>query len=261
MPQLRVAVTGLMITAALLAAGSGSAPSDEPPATPKEPTFEDRILDAAAHYKDWTRVSDQANWAPTMCRAPYPEGAQLSQSKDDGTHGQKLYFLFAKDAKAYQRLAPARDEKGEIKPGLPPSAAGQVLVKESWTHKEVDRASVPRLPDSGQPGHRAYPPEYAFAGDKTYRTDARAGLFVMLKLDPKTPDTDEGWVYATVSPENKVTSVGRVASCMECHVKNTIDRQFGPPWSRRMLTPPAAPRTPAQPGTSPPPAGSAPPSR
>jgi hypothetical protein len=260
MPPLRSAAAGSLVTAFLLAAGSGPAPWREPP-PPHQPTFEDRVLDAAAHYKEWHRVSDQANWAPSKCRAPYPEGAQVSQSTDDATHGQKLYFLFAKDAEAYTRLAAARDDKGLVKLGIPPVAAGQVLVKESWTYKEVDRASVPRLPDSGQPGHRAFPPEYAFAGEKAYRTDARAGLFVMLKLDPTTPGTDEGWVYATVSPRNTVTSIGKVASCMECHVKNTVDRQFGPPWSRPKVTPPAAPRTPVPPATSPPPARTEPPSR
>jgi hypothetical protein len=52
----------------------------------------------------------------------------------------------------------------------------------------------------------------------------------MFKLDPKTPGTDEGWVYGTVSADGKqVTSAGRVESCMRCHQKAPHDRLFGLP--------------------------------
>ena len=46
-------------------------------------------------------------------------------------------------------------------------------------------------------------------------------------LDPKTPGTDDGWVYGTVSADGKtVTSAGRVDSCMRCH-ETRKDRVFG----------------------------------
>ena len=50
-----------------------------------------------------------------------------------------------------------------------------------------------------------------------FRATEPAGLFIMFKLDPATPETDEGWVYATVSTAGQVTSAGRVATCMGCH--------------------------------------------
>ena len=63
----------------------------------------------------------------------------------------------------------------------------------------------------------------------------------MLKFDPKTPNTDNGWVYGTVTPSNetsangttgekgqfKVTSAGKIASCIACHESAEHDRVFG----------------------------------
>ena len=50
----------------------------------------------------------------------------------------------------------------------------------------------------------------------------------MCSSDLKTPDTDEGWVYGTVSADGKtVTSAGRVQSCMNCHQDAPHDRLFG----------------------------------
>ena len=54
----------------------------------------------------------------------------------------------------------------------------------------------------------------------------------MFRLDAATPDTDEGWVYATVSPAGQVTAAGRVASCMGCHETSaTHERLYGVPLS------------------------------
>ncbi|MEX2218125.1 MAG: hypothetical protein WD749_05140 [Phycisphaerales bacterium] len=208
-------------------------PEDAGPGVARAPTFTERALDAAATYKTWMRVSDMANWAPTMCDLPVPAGVQMSQSKDRDTHGRKLYFLFAKDATAYTSLGPPSDDATKA-PAGPIRNVGQVIVKESWTQIEVDPATIPPVPKRAEERRaRSVPPEYIFGPDgKAYRTDTLAGLFVMLKLDPKTPDTDDGWVYATLSPENRVTSVGKITSCMECHVKATHDRQFGLPFAR-----------------------------
>ena len=50
----------------------------------------------------------------------------------------------------------------------------------------------------------------------------------MLKLDPSTPETDEGWVYGTLSADGqRVTAAGRVESCMDCHVDEGRDRMYG----------------------------------
>ena len=72
--------------------------------------------------------------------------------------------------------------------------------------------------------------DYRHARDpqgRIYRAGSKAGLYIMFKTEP-TVDTDEGWVYGTVSNEGtKVTSAGRVASCMSCHLESPHDRIFG----------------------------------
>jgi hypothetical protein len=61
----------------------------------------------------------------------------------------------------------------------------------------------------------------------------QSDLFIMLKLDPNATNTDDGWVYGTVTPDAKtVTSAGKVASCMKCHVDAKTDRLFGLPNGR-----------------------------
>ena len=64
---------------------------------------------------------------------------------------------------------------------------------------------------------------------RAWRAAERGPLFVMLKLEPDTPGTDQGWIYATVEPSGEVTSAGLNASCIECHVDAPRDRQFGLP--------------------------------
>ncbi len=66
--------------------------------------------------------------------------------------------------------------------------------------------------------------------NSAYTLDQKGPLFVMLRKDHSTPGTDQGWVYATLTPDGKtVTSAGRVASCMECHVRAEHGRLFGLP--------------------------------
>ena len=65
-----------------------------------------------------------------------------------------------------------------------------------------------------------------------FRATDPAGLYIMFKLDPSTPETDEGWVYATITPDGQVTSAGRVGSCMGCHETSaTHERLYGVPKS------------------------------
>ena len=69
---------------------------------------------------------------------------------------------------------------------------------------------------------------YVIKDDKVFKAGKQSDLFIMLKLDRKTPNTDDGWVYGTVTPDAKtVTSAGKVASCMKCHVEAKADRLFG----------------------------------
>jgi hypothetical protein len=177
--------------------------------------FEEQVLAIAAEYVSWGRVDDELRWAPGLCRQPLPGVARASASDDPATHGQKLYSLFAKNWANY--------------PDGPHD--GQAVVKQSWKIEAVttpDAAYNPGMfPVPNADGDHFYP--YAKGPDGgLFHASEAAGLFVMFRLDPSTPETDEGWVYATVSPAGQVTSAGRVASCMGCHETSaTHERLYG----------------------------------
>src|SRR5262249_19651071 len=155
---------------------------------------------------------------------------RLSASADSGTHGRKLYAVFAKVA----------DHGSYIVEGKP-SPVGQVIVKESWVPEQVEptlqnaqmarrklQAKVKRDDGTEEVVEREqeYLP-YARKDGKLYRAAKQADLFIMYKMDPATPGTDRGWVYGTVTADGKtVTSAGRVESCMNCHVQAAQDRLF-----------------------------------
>jgi hypothetical protein len=230
----------LLITAAAGCIGMAGLVSADPPQPavsdkPAEGPFHKDLLKVAADYKTWGRVDDEMRWAPTLCRAPAPGRVYQSASMDNATHGQKLYSIFARKRDDYfQHL------KGKT------VAVGQVIVKQSWLPEEVtdpkerpaqryDFHKVIRTPDPNpdpkrsQFAHEAdhfYP--YILKGDRVFKAAKQADLFIMMKLDPKTPATDQGWVYATVTPDGKnVTSAGKIESCMKCHQDAKGDRLFG----------------------------------
>ncbi|MDJ0975062.1 MAG: cytochrome P460 family protein [Planctomycetota bacterium] len=239
------------------------APSDKPadkPAAPKEANdkrFHAALKAAAQVYLGYGRVDDEARWAPFLCRTPRLPRVRMSASADPKTHGRKLYYLFAKQRDAYAGYKPKTTQP-----------VGQVIVKEAWTPEPI-KASKPvaeavkrPMHPFGEPDARMVADEFISDGEQPtrpgekpapkgtkvktetavvtvaekdgtrYRPKARSGIFVMLKLDPKTEGTDGGWVYGTLTPDGQtVTSAGRVASCMGCHAKSdeTRDRMFGLP--------------------------------
>jgi len=202
------------------AGATGAAGGTADAAVDRAPTvFEEQALEIAAEYIAWGRVDDELRWAPFLCRIPYPGIARASQSNDEATHGHKLYSVFAKNHAAY--------------PNGPQD--GQVVVKQSWIPELVPDADGGIPPthfssDSGIDADHFYP--YAKGDGGTYRAATPAGLFIMFRVDRETPDTDEGWVYATVSAAGQVTAAGRVASCMGCHETSaTHERLFGVPLS------------------------------
>jgi len=148
------------------------------------------IPDAALGYRSYGRLDDYPRRAPAACDAPpSPESPGISQSRDPETHGRKLYYLFAKNREAYLRVCDVSQP------------VGQVLVKQSWHPAE---GSTLRRPMTGAPGP----------------------LFLMIKTGD--PDSDEGWTYATATPDGKtITGWGKIASCMECHRQAKHDRLFG----------------------------------
>lgn len=206
----------------LVALLSGQSSNDKNDPKPDNST-EAQLKAAVRDYKSWPRVSDHAHWAPTDCRMPSPEGAQASDSRDDSTHGRKLYYLFAKHAANYERLWESKPEKAS-------APIGQVLVKESFTSVPT---LVPQRLTATQPSDREYPENYAFYRGHWFKTGEFSGLFLMLRLDA-TPDTDGGWIYATTDATGKITDSGRIESCMKCHAEAKYDRQFGLPYAREL---------------------------
>lgn len=202
------------------------------------PSFEADLLRFARQYRAWNRVSDMANWAPTMCVSPTPAGIQASSSWDSLTHGRKLYYLFARLPGEYLGVSwsspPHPDpQSSALMPtdinGYPlTSPVGQVIVKEAWYPLLEEAASG--VPIDAEPGA-------AFLE----RQREQAELFIMAKYDPATPDTDQGWVYAVLSPDGgRVRAFGRIESCMSCHESTGRDRLFGLLYQREPALP--APR-------------------
>jgi hypothetical protein len=187
--------------------------------------FHGRLLAVARSYQGYHLIDPLVRWSPRYCQAPPSEPA-LSRSTDEATHGRKLYFLFAKEV-------PATRSSGYV-PARGPTPAGQAVVKEAWAPEEVADDGSPLRPVSlevevgGHTRRREFLP-YARQGGRLYHAREKAGLFIMLKLDRATRGTDEGWVYGTVTADGRrVTSAGRVGSCMRCHREAPHDRLFGP---------------------------------
>lgn len=172
---------------------------------------EARLIKIADTRHQMTRVSRAAAWAPQLCRAP-PD--VFSKSQDVATHGRKMYYLYAMQADAYLALA------DEVAAPAAETPLGQALVKETWIPTPVEVLT--------EAERRSYTPvigpdlrEYVFREP--------GPVFVMLKAGGDQDWTDDGWVYATLSPDGSTVSAsGRLESCMKCHVEAPHDRLFGP---------------------------------
>lgn len=194
---------------------SPPAPADVSSDTPSV-EFSERLLEIAGEYKSYSPVHLNMNWAPVFCVAPVGRrsAAVMSTSDDKQTHGRKLYYLFA------AQLMPYRDAPRKKNP------IGQAVVKESWTAEEVSPKDFPDSKNVASPQNASFD---ATHNGRHFKAGQRRELFIMFKTDPKTPGTDNGWVYGTVSADgSKVTSAGRITSCMECHREAGDDRLFGP---------------------------------
>lgn len=161
-----------------------------------------RIERVSERYLSLGRVDDIQRWAPFDCRLP-PASRPQSDSADNAPHGRKVYYLYALDRRAYL----AHDD-----------VEAQVIVKESWTPREIPEAHAI---SSGYPAQCV-----ASSPGRCVQPDRFIGLFLMLR-GPVTAQTDEGWTYATVDPNGTVTASGRVAACMRCHARAPHGRLFG----------------------------------
>lgn len=173
------------------------------------------LLEAIAHdYLGWGAVDDMSHWAPFLCRQPLPAGMHPSAAEHAGAHAGKLYRLFASSRRDYERATSDRAAADRAPDGL-------VVVKESFVAEPAQRTDPV---DAHWDYQRS---TYAQRDGQWFRRGAFAGLFVMARLPLATPDTDRGWLYATVSPDGQVTAAGRVASCMGCHERAPHGRLFG----------------------------------
>ena len=174
----------------------------------------ERALAIADEYLRYGRIDDELRWAPYLCRQPMPGVARQSASTDQGTHGHKLYSVFAKDHAGYPSA----------------SEVGQVIVKQSWTAELLEEGAMKPGPLERAGLEREdhfYP--YATKDGRTFRATEPAGLFLMYRVERGSPDSDEGWIYATVSTDRRVTASGRIESCMGCHEAAPHGRLFGVP--------------------------------
>ena len=189
-------------------------PSPNNLAQPAEAPFDEQLLKIGSEYLSYGLVDPMAAFAPVLCSAaPGPPKARLSRSDEESSHGRKLYYLFA--AKNDNYVDPKRKS----------SPVGQVLVKEAWTAKETETPEVLTFEDHAC-GSQVTP--WANLKDQFFRADKKKALFVMMKLDPQTPGTDQGWVYGTLSPDDtEVTGAGKLQNCIDCHQEAPNDRLFG----------------------------------
>jgi hypothetical protein len=195
-----------------------------------DPAFHARLRAAAAGLDEMGRVDDVARWAPTLCMAPLRPSLRISASADAATHGGKLYSIYAKDRAAYAALAEHLSGVSGVASVAGLEDCSQVLVKESFAPEEVTADAEDRAPRTfGPGGSSARFLRPAKKDGKRWRAGDSKGLFVMLRLDPKAAGTDDGWVYGTIAPDGTITSSGRVASCMSCHLSAPHGRVFGLP--------------------------------
>jgi hypothetical protein len=181
-------------------------------------TFDGRLLEIANSYEGYELADTSAKIVPTFCRLPPPVGPTFSGSEDAATHGRKLYWLFVKEFPPGGRFR-AYTIDGQASP------VGQAVVKEAWSPEE-GRAEGKLERELPTGFSRESGP--VIANGRAYHAGKKSGLFIMFKMEPGTPGTDEGWVYGTVTADGKtVTSSGRVESCMGCHRKAPHDRLFG----------------------------------
>ncbi len=173
-----------------------------------DPRFVEAMRTAAGRYQTWGRVDDTPRVAPTLCAAAAPPQLEASQLRlsaaEVGPHGKKLYYLWASDRDAYRN------------PTQFP--VGFTIVKESYAAVPASAGSAPR---AGEPISLV-----SETGERLM-IGPRKDLFVMTKVGT-IEGADEGWVYGTVAVDGSVTSAGRVASCMGCHVSDAShERLFG----------------------------------
>ncbi|MBX9737222.1 MAG: cytochrome P460 family protein [Phycisphaerales bacterium] len=161
----------------------------------------------AQDYRKLNKLTDGPEPAPGLCGLPMsPSDAVMSNSRDDSTHGRKVYHMYANGTSRYSKLFSYWNWK--LEPDDLPFPVGTIVVKEAFKPRQDDEQGWPI--------------------SKPRALGEFIGLFVMFKVDEKSARTDEGWVYATVDRDLKtITSIGVIESCAGCHRQSETDRMIG----------------------------------
>lgn len=190
--------------------------------------WESIVLDAARQYRAQYGQVSGWSWITTLC---VPVDPLYLRIDDRSFHHEtvatgsselgKIGVLFARHSSEY---LDSHETSG--------SQVGQTIVKEAY-RPEMYSGSSRRHDFIEGPRQEQY-----YAGDLT-------ALFIMHRLEPSTPDTDDGWIYATLvlpegesaqssfpfldeTPSWEVTAVGKIDSCVQCHQAVGTGRLFGP---------------------------------
>lgn len=192
-------------------AGPAIEVQEERPTVPSgsiDPAFTAQIHSTATEYFDYPQVDDRPHFAPGPCAptkgsADYPV-VRLSGAGTNSLHAEKLYYLYVKNYESY------------LKPVQGSAPVGQIIVKQGYLAQEI--TSVNGLPSrviAERNGHK-------------YTIGEPLALFIMVKLDEKTPHTDHGWIYGITDFDGEVSAAGVIEACANCHAHAAHDRIFGP---------------------------------
>jgi hypothetical protein len=166
------------------------------------PLGNDEMLGLITGYSESMVDITQMRWAPELCQIPHE--FEISHDRSSTEHGRKLYYLFTSHPREYFGIASDKLDEAPV---------GMTLIKQS--HK-------PRLLEDG--GGRSIVDD----DGKRWQPGEKTGLFVMHRLDPEAPGTDDGWVYATTNPDGtEIIEMGMIESCMSCHIRAPRGRLFG----------------------------------
>ncbi len=183
-----------------------------------------RLEQVARQYKRPGPINDRFGRASPLCRPPMPT-ALMSEADSGSPHSEKLYLLYAQPASIFLAAIGQLPREASIDASQP-----LAIVKEAYIAAPIehDPAAAPGIAPRS---------DYTDANGQRYIKGPMNGLFIMLKCAEDTPDTDRGWVYATAAPDFLntppadakspafvITSMGKIESCMECHVESKHDR-------------------------------------
>jgi hypothetical protein len=181
------------------------------PSGPVDTAFAEKIHAVAIGYFDYPKVDDRPHWAPGPCAPPSAfedqPNIRMSSAGKASLHDQKLYYLFVKDHENY------------LKPDAGASVfVGQVIVKQGYLAWEITK------PEANDRKSR----DVVEKDGRLYRTGQPLALFIMMKLDENTPNTDRGWIYGIADFNGEVKAAGVLERCASCHRNAPHDRLFGP---------------------------------